>query len=63
MDGGTPNGKDSAGLYSVTTWSDDLAFSASKPFAMDVGSLDRSLLTGAGYDSGADSYYVGSPSM
>lgn len=52
------NGKDAAGLYSVTAWNNNIAFAQSAPFAMDAGSLIVSLLSNtAGYNNGLDSYY------
>ena len=61
---GTDLGTDSAGLYSVTTWSNDVYFTASNPFAMESGDLKQSVNTsvnigGATNDAGfeGDSYY------
>ncbi|WP_286817217.1 PEP-CTERM sorting domain-containing protein [Desulfobacter sp. UBA2225] len=33
------DGKDDFGLYSVTEWNDDIAFTTSNPFAMDGGTM------------------------
>jgi hypothetical protein len=46
-DGGLPavDGKDLAGLYSVTNWNNDIIFNQSSPFAIDSGELVASLLT------------------
>ena len=39
VDAGSGTGVDAAGLYSVSTWNNDIYFPVSSPFAMDEGSL------------------------
>lgn len=52
------DGKDAAGLYSVSTWNNNIAFGQSAPFAMDAGSFITSLLSySAGYNNILDSYF------
>ncbi len=57
-DVGSDDGIDTAGLYSVTGWNNDILFSRSSPFAMDDGSLVDNGIGGSNY--GFDSFGVGS---
>ncbi len=42
---GSGDGSDTAGLYSATSWDNDIDFAASSPFAMNDGAVITSLLT------------------
>lgn len=60
IDAGSGTGIDDAGLYLVSSWSNDVytGHHASDPFAIDGGVKVASLLTNqAGYDAGLKTYY------
>ena len=62
VDMGSGTGIDPAGLYAVNTWNVGVysGHHVADPFAMDIGSLDRSLLSndaGSGSPGGQTSYY------
>lgn len=56
IDAGSGTGIDAAGLYSVSSWNNDIYFDQSAPYAMDAGTLEASLLSN---DTGliGESYY------
>ena len=51
------SGTDEEGLYSVTTWSNDVYFPESNPFAMSSGTRILSLTSLHDYNSDADSFF------